>query len=76
MGTFDPLEIAAIVVVVGGLTALLLEIFIRSPHSFLDIFTDVRRFAERPRRGAEAPAPQDGPQAAPKDKPDDPRLAA
>lgn len=74
MGEFTPLEIAAIVLVVGGLTALLLEIAIRSPRSLLDIIDDVQRFAEpRPAETATSKA-EDKPVAKPDS--DGPRMAA
>jgi hypothetical protein len=75
MGEFTPFEIAAIVFVVGGLTALLLEIAIRSPRSLLDIIDDLERFAA-PADAAEAPQPHAEDKPAAKPDSDDPRMAA
>ncbi len=50
MNAFDAVDYAALVLALGGLAALVCEIAVRSPRSFLEIMTDARRFAEPKRR--------------------------
>ena len=48
MASFDFLNLAAVVLVVGGLAAVLWEILANDPRSLLEMATDSRRFAEAP----------------------------
>jgi hypothetical protein len=76
MSNIDLFAIAAVVLVLGGLAAVLLEMAVKSPRSFREILTDVRGFAERPpeqRNIAEQPQAE---QPASKADSDDPRMAA
>jgi hypothetical protein len=45
---FDILDFVAVALVVLGLAAVLWEIAVKSPRSFVEMVTDSRRFAERP----------------------------
>lgn len=75
MITFDLLQFVVVAFVVCGLAAVVVEITVKNPRSFLEMMSDVRRFAERPmRRSTERES-----KAAPSSDStgsDDPRIAA
>lgn len=48
MASFDLISLAAVVLVVGGLAAVLGEILVKAPRSLLEMVSDSRRFAEAP----------------------------
>lgn len=48
MASFDLVNLAAVVLVVGGLAAVLWEILAKNPGSLLEMASDSRRFAEAP----------------------------
>ncbi len=48
MASFDFVNLAAVVLVVGGLAAVLWEILAKDPRSLLEMVSDSRRFAEAP----------------------------
>jgi hypothetical protein len=77
MASFDLVSIAAVVLVVGGLAAVLWEILVKNPRSLLEMATDSRRFAEAPLMGNVAPAARRSSETAePAANLDRPRLAA
>jgi hypothetical protein len=55
MASFDLVNIAAVVLVVGGLAAVLWEILVKNPRSLIEMASDSRRFAEAPLMGDTAP---------------------
>jgi len=48
MTSFDLVVFAAVVLMVGGLVAVLWEILTRDPRALLEMMSDSRRFAEAP----------------------------
>lgn len=48
MASFDFVSLAAVVLVVGGLAAVLWEILVKDPRSLIEMAADSRRFAETP----------------------------
>lgn len=47
MITFDLFQFIAVALAVCGLAAVVVEIAVKNPHSFWEIVSDARRFAER-----------------------------
>lgn len=56
MASFDLVNIAVVVLVVGGLAAVLWEILVKNPRSLIEMASDSRRFAEGPLMGDTTPA--------------------
>jgi len=54
MTGFDPINLAALVLAVGGLVAVLGELLVKDPRGLFEMMSDSRRFAEGPLVG-EAP---------------------
>jgi hypothetical protein len=60
MFALDIVDFVAVALVVLGLAAVLWEIAVKSPRSFVEMMTDSRRFAEQPAGGPQLkviPAP-------------------
>lgn len=77
MISFDPVSAAVILVMLGGLAAVVAEILVKSPRALLEIADDSRRFAEAPLAAAAVRAARPS-AAAPlaAQETDQPRLAA
>jgi hypothetical protein len=56
MTSFDLVSAAAVLVMVGGLVAVLWEILAKDPRGLLEMMDDSRRFAAAPLAGQPAPA--------------------
>ena len=48
MGSFDFVNLAVLVLAVGGLAVVLWEVLVKAPVSVLEMMEDSRRFAEAP----------------------------
>jgi hypothetical protein len=75
MITFDLFQFIAVAFAVCGLAAVLVEIAVKNPDSFVEMASDVRRFAERALPRA---TKHDGKSAAASERPasDEPRFSA
>jgi hypothetical protein len=56
MASFDLVNLAVVMLAVGGLAAVLWEILVKSPRSLLEMMSDSRRFAEAPLADDTVPA--------------------
>jgi hypothetical protein len=56
MASFDLVNLAIVVLAVGGLAAVLWEILVKSPRSLLEMMSDSRHFAEAPLADDTVPA--------------------
>jgi len=74
MASIDLISLAAVLLMVGGLVAVLWEILAKDPRSLLEMMEDSRRFAEVPVTKGTLPA--DRKQAQTPANLNDPRLAA